>query len=65
MSGTSPDDAKAELDGDPEVIVCQGPPVCELCGDEVEQAQRKGCIWCKRIIVHEDGTKTVIEPGRA
>lgn len=52
-------------EGDPMVIVCQGPPVCMLEGDEANAHQLDGCRWCKRIIVHDDGTETVIEPGRA
>lgn len=50
---------------DPMVVVCQGPPACMLEGDEAEAEMEAGCRWCKRIIVHDDGTETVIEPVRA
>lgn len=50
---------------DPEVIVCQGPPRCMLVSDEAVAAMEAGCLWCKRIIVHKDGTETVIEPVEA
>ncbi len=50
---------------DPVVIVCQGPPACLLEGDAAVRAQEAGCEWCKRITVHDDGTETVTEPGRA
>lgn len=49
-------------DDAPLIIVCQGPPVCMLQGDEAEASQRAGCPWCKRIIVHPDGTDTVTDP---
>lgn len=47
------------------VVVCQGYPRCELEGDEAIAAAVAGCIWCKRITVHADGTQTVTEPGEA
>lgn len=56
----APDDDE----GDPIICVCQGPPVCDLQGDAAVAAQQAGCLWCKRIIVHEDGTETVLEPSR-
>ncbi len=55
----------AEADeGDPMVIVCQGPPVCALEGDEAMAAQQAGCVWCRRIICHADGSETVTEPTK-
>lgn len=48
-----------------EIVVCQGPPRCGLDGDAAVDAQRAGCIWCKRITVHDDGTETAQEPGNA
>lgn len=53
-----------EFDGDPRVIVCQGPPVCLLEGDEAVRAAENGCSWCRRIILHDDMTETVYEPSR-
>jgi len=58
-----PDLIEEELDAC--VIVCQGPPVCMLEGWDAVEAQQKGCVWCKRIICHEDGSETVIEPSKA
>lgn len=49
----------------PRVIVCQGPPVCDLQGDDAVRAQEAGCVWCQVITVHQDGTETVREPSRA
>jgi hypothetical protein len=28
-------------------------------------AQIAGCVWCRRITLHEDGTETTQEPGLA
>jgi hypothetical protein len=50
-----------EDDGDPVVIVCAGPPLCELQDDAAIASQEAGCALCKRIICHPDGTETVIE----
>jgi len=50
-------------DGDPIIHVCQGPPACQLQGDAAISAQKSGCPWCKRSIVHDDGTETVLEPS--
>lgn len=47
------------------VIVCAGPPRCQLNGDEAYEAQRAGCVWCRRIAYHPDGRETVTEPGNA
>jgi len=47
------------------IIVCQGPPVCLLMGDEAVAAQKAGCIWCKRIIMLPDGSEHVTEPTRS
>lgn len=47
---------------DPVIIVCQGPPRCLLEGDEAESAMEAGCIWCKKITVHQDGTETILKP---
>ena len=53
------------MDDDPVVIVCQGPPRCLLEGDEAIAAQVAGCVWCRRIIVHSDGTETETKPSEA
>ena len=48
-------------DEDPMVVVCAGPPLCRLQDDEAVAAARAGCEFCKRIIIHADGTETVEE----
>ena len=45
-----------------EIVVCQGLPRCDLEGDEAVEAQQNGCMWCKRIVLHEDGSETVTQP---
>lgn len=47
-----------------EIIVCAGPPLCELEGDEAVQAQQDGCPICRRICIHEDGTETEYQRPR-
>ncbi len=42
----------------PEVIVCAGPPLCELQGDAAIEQQMAGCPICQRIICHPDGSET-------
>lgn len=54
-----------EPEQDPAVIVCQGPPRCSLEGDAAVAAAEAGCVWCRRITVHEDGTETETGPGEA
>jgi len=54
--------AGLEFEDDPCVIVCQGPPVCMLEGDEAVKAAEDGCPWCKRITLHDDMTETVVDP---
>lgn len=54
--------AGLEFEGEPRIIVCQGPPVCDLKGDAAVKAAENGCPWCKRITLHDDMTETVIEP---
>jgi|GEM_PF-5160466 len=44
------------------VIVCQGPPRCTLTGDDAIAAVEAGCVWCRRITIHADGTKTETGP---
>ena len=47
------------------VVACQGPPRCTLEGDEAIAAAIAGCVWCRRVTVHDDGTETVTEPVEA
>lgn len=44
------------------VIVCQGAPRCDLEDGEAVKAQEAGCIWCKRILVFDDGSEYVTGP---
>lgn len=43
---------------EPEVIVCAGPPDCDLQGDEAIAAANSGCPRCRHIVIHADGTET-------
>lgn len=65
MSECPPWTSNPSADGDPMVIVCQGPPACMLEGAEAVAAAEAGCVWCARITVHPDGTETIVEPGHA
>lgn len=47
------------------IIVCAGPPRCSLNGDAAYEAQIAGCVWCRRIACHADGTETETGPGSA
>lgn len=47
------------------IVVCQGPPRCDLGSDACVAAQLAGCVWCQRVTVHADHSETVTEPGRA
>lgn len=49
----------------PVIIACQGPPRCLLTGDDAVHAATAGCVWCERIIIHDDGTEQIIKPGEA
>ncbi|WP_022727232.1 hypothetical protein [Fodinicurvata sediminis] len=49
---------------DPWVMVCQGPPRCIMTDAEIEAADIH-CHWCRRIILHDDGSETIQEPGNA
>ena len=40
------------------IIVCQGPPRCDLRGDEAIACQQAGCVWCERITIHPCGAET-------
>lgn len=50
---------------DPIIWCCQGPPRCDLQGDEALAAIEAGCPWCKRIVLHTDGSETIVEPSNA
>jgi hypothetical protein len=50
---------------DPVITVCQGPPRCDLKGDDAVAAMESGCPWCERITVHKDGSETTTKPGLA
>lgn len=43
---------------DSEVIVCAGPPLCMLQGDEAVANQQAGCPLCRRIVIGTDGSET-------
>jgi hypothetical protein len=45
-------------DEDPEVVVCMGPPWCDLTGDAAIACARGGCPFCDHICIHPDGTET-------
>lgn len=45
------------------VTVCQGPPRCDLTGQEAIDAKIAGCPWCERITIAPDGSERVERPG--
>lgn len=47
------------------VIVCQGPPRCELEGDEAVKEQESGCPFCERIYIDEFGNERIVKPTEA
>jgi hypothetical protein len=44
------------------VIVCQGPPWCDLTGDAAERAIEQGCRLCKIITIFEDDSEDEFDP---
>lgn len=40
-----------------EVVVCAGPPLCDLQGEVAEAAMAAGCPLCQRIIINADGSE--------
>lgn len=48
----------SDHEGAPEVIVCAGPPLCLLMGDEAIEQAMAGCPNCRRTICHPDRTET-------
>lgn len=55
----------SEPDDAVEVIVCQGPPLCELQGADAWRSQKQGCRWCERHTLLPDGTWDISKPGEA
>lgn len=55
----------SDEDDAPKVIICQGPPICDLQGDEAEDAMEAGCPWCRREILLPNGEWHTEEPGKA
>lgn len=49
------------------VIVCAGPPVCGLEGDEAVAAAEAGCPHCARLAIYPDGEEVdqTVKGGRA
>jgi len=39
------------------LMICHGPPVCFLTGDDAEKAMKAGCVWCRRVYFDEDGNE--------
>jgi hypothetical protein len=48
-------------DEDSVITICAGPPLCTLMDEAAVSAQVAGCESCKRIVMHPDGSETVIE----
>jgi hypothetical protein len=46
-------------------VICQGPPRCNLVGQDAIDAQIDGCVWCQRYLCDRMGRETFIEPGEA
>lgn len=44
------------------IVVCEGPPRCELLEDEAMAAQRAGCPLCTRIQIMADGSEIETKP---
>jgi hypothetical protein len=45
------------MDDEAVIIVCQGPPRCDLAGDAAIAAQEAGCVWCDRCYITEAGER--------
>lgn len=45
-----------------DVVVCQGPPICELEGDVAVTRQKQGCLYCQRIWFDECGNEFDYNP---
>lgn len=52
-------------DEPPVIVVCQGPPRCDLVGDEAAATAEAGCVWCRRITVFPDGSEAETGPVEA
>lgn len=44
------------------IMICQGPPRCDLEGETAYEAQVAGCQWCQRLYIDGDGNERVTEP---
>lgn len=49
----------------PTVVICQGPPRCMLQNEDAVKAIEAGCVWCRRITLHDDGSETETGPVEA
>ena len=47
------------------IFVCQGPPRCDLQGDDAIAAQENDCPFCKKIHIDEQFNETFVEPSEA
>lgn len=70
MKATSENLGEIEIDVDVSdgpalVIVCAGPPACQKQDLEAVAAQKAGCVWCRRIMIDEEGRETEMGPGHA
>ena len=45
------------------IIICAGPPVCLLMGEDAIAAANSGCPWCSRVTVFDDGTESRTGPS--
>jgi hypothetical protein len=63
-------DDEEELDFEPGQVVskqmiCQGPPRCNLRGEDVHNEQLDGCKWCEVLLIDAMGRETFTCPGEA
>lgn len=62
LKGNSTNSTAQPMDDDEdeigEIIICVGPPLCLLQGDEAVQNQIDGCPKCRRVTVAPDGRET-------
>ena len=53
------------MDEAPQIVICQGPPCCDLEDDEAVAAQEAGCPWCERHTLLPCGKWVIDKPARA